>query len=145
MEENKRLSIKEYQEKHQDEIQKFNQFANQEEILNKVIDHFLFTGNNENSHPVDAIIYGTQENFICLKKQDIVNHLLTQNEKFNSIHFSSLVLQPWTRNLNFNPKYEYRRNFVQIKWYRLEEIFLQIKTSLYPSITDHVGKEKNRP
>ena len=48
MEENKRLSIKEYQEKHQDEIQKFNQFANQEEILNTVIDHFLFTGNNEN-------------------------------------------------------------------------------------------------
>lgn len=80
-----------------------------------------------------------------LKKQDIINYLLTQKEEFNSIHFSSLVLQPWTRNLNFNPKYEYRRNFIQVKWYRLEEIFLQIKTSLYPSTSDHEQKEKNRP
>ena len=45
-----------------------------------------------------------------------------QTDDFNSIHFSSLVLQPWSRNLNYNPKYEDRRNYVQVKWYRLEEL-----------------------
>ena len=76
------------------------------------------------------MIYGIRNNSIGLKKKDIVNYLLNQKEEFNSIHFSLLVLQPWTRNLHYNPKYEYRRDYVQVKWYRLEDVFLKIKESL---------------
>ena len=47
-------------------------------------------------------------------------------EDFDSIHFSLLTLQPWSRNLNYNDKYEYRRDYVQVKWYRLEETIEKI-------------------
>lgn len=122
-----RISAKEYQEKHCSDIGKFNLFANQEDILLKMINRFLFFGNCDNANRVDAIIYGTLDNFICLKTKDIVNYLLNQKEEFNSIHFSSLVLQPWTRNLHYNPKYEYRRDYVQVKWYRLERCIFEDK------------------
>ena len=56
-------------------------------------------------------------------RKTITSYLLLQNEKFLTPHFSLLVLQPWARNLNFNPKHEYRRKFVQVKWYRLDEHF----------------------
>lgn len=131
----KRLSAHEYQEIHQSEINEFNVYANQVKILKQVFERFLFKGTKNFNHGVDAIIYGTPQNFICIRKKDILEFLLKQKDIFNSIHFSSLVLQPWTRNLNYNPNYEYRRKFVQVKWYRLEEAFKRISSK-----TDHVDK-----
>ena len=121
-----RLSAKEYQENNQRVIEKFNNAINQKEILLKAIDRFLFKGIYYYNHDVDMFVYGNVKNFSYLTKKQIVNFLINNNEKFNSIHFSLLVLQPWTRNLNNNPKYEYRRHYVQVKWYRLEEIIEKI-------------------
>ena len=95
----------------------------------KAIKRFLFTGIYSYNHSIDAIIYGTISDFICLSKDEILSYLLNQTDSFSSIHFSSLTLQPWTRNLNYNAKYEYRRDYVQVKWYRLEEVFKNIINS----------------
>lgn len=116
-----RLSAKEYQETHQVEINILNSKINEPKILKKAIERFIFKGTHNYNNPVDAIIYGKINNFVCLTKNEIIEYLIKQNDTFNAIHFSSLVLQPWTRNLNYNPKYENRRNYVQVKWYRLEE------------------------
>lgn len=77
-----------------------------------------------------------------LKETGYRKLFINSKEEFNSIHFSLLVLQPWTRNLNFNPKYEYRRKYVRVKWYRLEEAFQKIKTNLPSATTDCIEKEK---
>lgn len=124
---NERISAKEYQESHEKDILKFNDYINREDILVKVIDRFLFQGISIYNNNVDLLIYGTPDNFYYFTKDEIIKYLLKQkNEKFNSIHFSVLVLQPWTRNLNNNPKYEYRRDYVQVKWYRMEEFVEKI-------------------
>lgn len=120
-----RISVKEYQEVHIEEINLFNRSIDKE-MLKIATNRFLFKGNNKHNNSPDAIIYGTPTNFICATKDEVLNYLMNNNDIFNSIHFSSLVLQPWTRNLNYNPKYEYRREYVQVKWHRLEETIKEI-------------------
>ena len=117
-----RISAKQYQENHVMEIQKINEVINKNKILLKAINRFLFKGVYKQNNRVDCIIYGTVEKFSFITYAETVNYLLNCNEKFDSIHFSLLTLQPWTRNLNNNQKYEYRRDYVQVKWYFLDEI-----------------------
>ena len=125
--EGNRVSAKDYQVNHMDEIEQFNAFANKKEIIQKVIERFLLKGKHEENHLVDAIIYGTVHQFFCLTNEEIYNYLQNNSDTFPSIHFSSLTLQPWARNLNFNPSYEYRRDYVQVKWYRLAEVIEHIE------------------
>lgn len=115
-----RISVKEYQIEHVEEINKINLFINDKKILNNAIERFLFKGTNYCNNRVDFIIYGNVNKFFCYSREEIRSFLLQYNEQFNSIHFSCLILQPWARNLNFNEKYEYRRGYVQVKWYRLD-------------------------
>lgn len=122
----KRLSAKEYQATHQKDIELFNLKINEPKILQKAINRFLFKGIHFYNNDVDAIIYGKINDFTCLTREEITKYLSQQKDKFDSIHFSLLTLQPWTRNLNYNSKYEYRREYVQVKWYRFEEIVKDI-------------------
>lgn len=122
-----RISIKEYQKNHFNEIAEFNKVINKKIILLKAINRFLFIGTHAYNNKVNGIIYGNIDNFIYVSSSEVINYLLNETADFDSIHFSLLTLQPWTRNLNFNDKYEYRRNYVQVKWYRLEEIIKKIK------------------
>ena len=121
-----RQSAKDYQLLHEKDIEKFNIEINKPNILKKAINRFLFKGLYNYNNLVDALIYGKIDNFICITREEVTRYLITKKDKFNSIHFSSLTLQPWTRNLNYNPKYEYRRDYVQVKWYRLENIIEEI-------------------
>lgn len=118
-----RIGGKEYQEKYPIELEKLNSFLNKPENIKLAIDRFLFQGKDKENDKVDVIVYGTANNFMYATRKTITSYLLLQNEKFLTPHFSLLVLQPWARNLNFNPNHEYRRKFVQVKWYRLDEHF----------------------
>lgn len=125
----KRLSAKEYQEFNSEKISLFNDFVNNKDILEKAIDRFLFLGVGKFNHHVDAIIYGTINDFKYCTSDELCKYLLSNKDVFNSIHFSSLVLQPWTRNLNNNPMYEYRRDYVQVKLYMLDKIMEEIQNN----------------
>ena len=92
----------------------------------KAINRFLFEGTHDYNNKVNGIIYGNIDNFVYISYVELVNYLLNEFEDFGSIHFSLLTLQPWTRNLNFNERYEYRRDYVQVKLYRLEELVEKI-------------------
>ena len=43
-----------------------------------------------------------------------------------SLHISLLTLQPMSRNLNYNPKYEVCRNLIQVKWYNLSDDIIEV-------------------
>ena len=119
----KRLNAKEYQKNNEEDILIFNNYINKNDIVKKAINRFLFKGIHDYNNYVDGVIYGTSDNFYVFTRQEIIDFLMEKMcENFNCIHFSSLCLQPWTRNLNYNSKYEYRRDYVQVKWYRLEEL-----------------------
>ena len=91
----------------------------------------MFVGTHDYNNKVDGIVYGNVDKFIYVSYSQVVNYLLNTTDKFYSVHFSLLMLQPWTRNLNFNEKYEYRRVHVQVKWYRLEETIEKIIKKIY--------------
>lgn len=126
-----RISAKDYQINHCDEIMLFNKEINKKRILLRAINRFLFEGIHNYNNKVNGIIYGNIDNFVYVSYSEVVNYLLNVTDDFCSVHFSSLTLQPWTRNLNFNDKYEYRRDYVQVKWYRLEEIIEKIIKNRY--------------
>ena len=121
-----RISAKVYQVNHLDEIMTLNRAFNKKRILLKAINRFLFEGTHDYNNKVNGIIYGNIDNFVYISYVELVNYLLNEFEDFGSIHFSLLTLQPWTRNLNFNERYEYRRDYVQVKLYRLEELVEKI-------------------
>lgn len=121
-----RIGGKEYQEKYPTELEKLNSVLNKKENIEHAIDRFLFQGKDKDGNKIDAIVYGTPINFMYATRKTIINYLLSQQDVFLTPHFSLLVLQPWARNLNFNPNHEYRRKFVQVKWYRLDEHFKKI-------------------
>ena len=121
----KRLSVKEYKENHQNAIDRINEFINKEDILIKAIDRFVLKGRNSDER-IDAIIYGVPEDFIWIKKDDICQILLKKRNLYSSeIHFSSLSYQPLNRCINYNPKYEKGRYISQLKWYNIGDDIIE--------------------
>ena len=105
--------------KHQKEIDEINNNFNNLELVKKAINRFVIQGRNS-KYEIDAIIYGTTNDFLWIKKDDIYNFLLKKINVYSSgIHFSSLFCQPEDRCLNKNSKYENKRFIIQIKWYSL--------------------------
>lgn len=122
---NHRLSAMQYKEEHQKEIDKINEFINNEEILVKAIDRFIIKGRNSDEK-IDAIIYGVPDDFIWIKREDIYKILLGKKDGYSScIHFSSLTYQPMDRCLNHNLKYEKCRYISQIKWYNISDDIIE--------------------
>lgn len=120
-----RLSIFEYKNKHQKEIDEINKFINQEHVLRNAIDRFIIYGRNS-VNGIDAIIYGVPNDFIWIKKDDIYNLLIRNRNIYSTaIHFSSLTYQPLNRCINHNPKYDKCRFISQIKWYNISDDIIE--------------------
>lgn len=130
LEKGKRISSKEYQDLFPERLEMLNAVFNKEIDLIKVFDRFLFEGLNCVIDFVDVLVYGSVDNYKLATRKVITEYLLNYKDEFLAPHFSALVLQPWARNLNNNEKHDYRREYVQVKWYRLEEVFDKIKKEL---------------
>lgn len=126
-----RMKIEDYKKLHQQEIDKINEFINQEHIIINAIERFVVKGRNSNES-IDAIIYGVPEDFIWIKRNDIYKILLLKRKVYSTaIHFSSLTYQPLNRCINRNPKYEKDRFISQIKWYSLcDDIIEQMNNNI---------------
>lgn len=122
----KRISSMEYREKYQEDIDYINKEFNKEEYIDKFINRFVLQG-NKSEYEVDAIIYGVVDDFIWITNKEIKyiikNHLY---DIVSSLHISCLSIQPMARNLNYNPKYEFARNYIQIKWYNLADQIIEV-------------------
>lgn len=114
-----RMSINEYKMNNQDKIDEINKAINNKYVLKRAINRFVLQGKNSNEC-IDAIIYGTVNDFMFLLKEEIIEIILSQKDIYSTgVHFANLYCQPMTRNLNNNPKYEKKRYCVQIKWYSI--------------------------
>lgn len=120
-----RLSALEYKKTHQAEIDGINKVINNEKILRKAIERFVIRGNIGDVE-IDALIYGVTNDFIWIKKEEIIKTILSKKNVYSSaVHFGTLTVQPFDRCLNNNPKYEKRRYCVQIKWYNLVDDIIE--------------------
>ena len=114
-----RISCEEYKINNQDKIDKLNIALNNEYILKRAINRFILQGKNSNEC-IDAIIYGTVDDFMFITKDEIEKIILSKKYIYSTgVHFANLYCQPMTRNLNNNPKYDKKRFCVQIKWYSI--------------------------
>lgn len=128
-----RVSSAEYREIHQDKINLLNKEFNQQKYIDKFINRFILQGNRSDCE-INAIIYGVLEDFLWITKKEIkqiINKHLFDN--IDSLHISCLSLQPMTRNLNRNPKYEKNRYHIQIKWYNLSDQIIEVMAYRYNS------------
>ena len=120
----KRESIAEYREKHLDDIVLINEELNKLKKL--LIERFLIKTDINYKVTVDAFIEGTPEGFLWATKQEVINYLMNNDLVSSSVHVSSLFIQEWNKNLNYNLKYEFCRDYVQVKWYSLFDDFIKI-------------------
>lgn len=120
-----RLSAEEYKKENQNKIDELNKELNNKEIIIKSINRFILSG-RENKDNIDAIIYGVTNDFIWIKKEEIINIILSKKDNYSSaVHISSLICQPLNRCINKNPTYENKRYCVQIKWYNISDDIIE--------------------
>lgn len=124
-----RLSSIEYRKKYQQDINIINNEFNKKKYIDQFINRFILQG-NKSEYEVDAIIYGVVEDFIWITNEEIKyiirKHLL---DNCSSLHISCLSLQPMSRNLNYNSKYEFCRYHIQIKWYNLSDQIIEVMST----------------
>ena len=117
-----RISIEEYKQNHQKEIDDINKFINQEYIIKKAIDRFIIFGRNSNEPMVSLkILYGLK-GIIYIKYY----YIYKRNLYSTAIHFSNLTYQPLSRCINGDYKYEKDRFISQIKWYNISDDIIEI-------------------
>lgn len=126
-----RLSAEEYKKENQEKIDMINAEINNKDLLIKVIDRFILKGNISDKL-IDAILFGVNDDFIWIKKEDIIKVILSKKDVYSSaVHFGPLTIQPLDRCLNYNPKYDKRRFCVQVKWYNLADDIIEFMNNRY--------------
>ncbi len=126
-----RLSAEEYKKENQEKIDMINAEINNKDLLIKVIDRFILKGNISDKS-IDAILFGVNDDFVWIKKEDIIKVILSKKDVYSSaVHFGPLTIQPLDRCLNYNPKYDKRRFCVQVKWYNLADDIIELMNNRY--------------
>ena len=126
-----RLSAEEYKKENQEKIDMINAEINNKDLLIKVIDRFILKGNISDKS-IDAILFGVNDDFVWIEKEDIIKVILSKKDVYSSaVHFGPLTIQPLDRCLNYNPKYDKRRFCVQVKWYNLADDIIELMNNRY--------------
>ncbi len=116
---NKRLSSEEFKLLYQKDIDRLNLLLNTKENIATAVSRFVLYG-HYSLHSIDALVYGTPNDFLFLLPDEITNiHLKNKDNYSTGVHFGNLFVQPLGRNLKRSSSGEYARSFVQIKWYSL--------------------------
>lgn len=100
-------------------------------IKSNLIIRFLIKTDINYKVNVDLFITGNINDFIWATKDEVINYLLENDIYSSSIHVSNLFIQNWNKNLNYNPKYEYCRNYIQVKWYSMYDDIIKIMQLRY--------------
>lgn len=126
-----RKSVEEYKKTNQKDIDLLNNLFNKDdELLYKFIERFILRGRNS-KYDIDLLIYGKTNDFFYLKREDIIKIIYGyRNILTTGLHIGPLYVQPQSRNLNYNPKYEGCRYCVQIKWFNLFDCILIYKSDM---------------
>lgn len=119
-----RQSSSEYKINHQDDIILINKGF--ERIKNHLIKRFLIVADTNYKIKVDAFISGYINDFLWATTEEIFAYLENTIEDSSGIHASNLFIQNWNKNLKYNDKYEYCRNYIQVKWYSMFDDLMKI-------------------
>ncbi len=119
-----RYDARECAEKYTKQIEALNNELNGKEILTKILDRILFTGNVENGHTVDYIYHGDLNNGLWASRDEIYKYFLSNKFISKTVHFASLTYQVWGRNEKREALHPERRYVMQVKW---SQILIDLK------------------
>ena len=123
------MTVAEYKEKYQQEIDLINKQFNNKDFIIKVILKFILVGNIP-IESIDCIVYGIIQDFIQITKNEIIDFLLSKKDEYSTaLHISHLTLQPMTRCLKRNPLYEKDRHYIQVKWYNISDDIIEVMSN----------------
>jgi len=97
-----------------------------EEYSDDLTGRFLIKADVNYRVDVNKFIFGYLNDFLWATKDEILNHLIKTNIKSDSVHINNLFIQSWNKNLKYNPRYEYCRNYIQVKWYSIFDDMINI-------------------
>ena len=116
---------------------------NNKDLLIKAIDRFVLKGNISDK-TIDAILFGVRDDFIWIKKEDIIKVILSKKDIYSSaVHFGPLAIQLLDRCLNYNHKYDKRRFCVQVKWYNLADDIIEFMNNRYMEKFGYVDEPRH--
>lgn len=127
-----RISSEEYKKENKNSIDYINMELNNKIIIPKIVDRFIIKGTQYQNHKIDLLVYGVPEDFLFITPKEIQDYIMSKTGiKSSAVHFSCLTLQPLSRVLNYNKKLEYMRNWIQIKWYNIEDNIIEVMNERY--------------
>jgi len=119
-----RVTVNEYKENHKKEIIEINKEL--EVIKCELIKRFLIEADINYKVSVDAFISGNVNDFLWATKEEVIDYLKNINFESSGVHVSNLFIQNWNKNIKRNLKYEYCRDYIQVKWYSLFDDLMRI-------------------
>ena len=123
------LSSEEYCKKNKRKIKKLNKALSTLNI-ESIVDRFILRGNN-GKYRVEGIILGTPKDFLWINRRGVLQVIKDSIKKESStIHIGCLYIPPLNRCINGNKKYEWCRDYVQIKWYSLFDDIIKYKNDI---------------
>ena len=120
----KRISNAEYIDQHYSEIKELNKIFNN--LKRKLIKRFLIETDVKYQVKPAIFIHGEVNDFIWVTAEEIEKYLENEEVESTSVHSGKLYIQCWDKNLNRNEKYEYCRNYIQVKWFSMYDDMISI-------------------
>ena len=119
-----RISNTEYIDNHKGEIKKINEMFH---LLKKqLIKRFLIETDIKYKVPPTVFIHGEINDFIWASAEEIQEFLENEEIESTSVHSGKLYVQSWNKNIKRNEKYEYCRNYIQVKWFSMYDDMIAI-------------------
>lgn len=75
---------------------------------------------------VAAFIHGIPNDFIWATTEEVEDYLINTKHSSSSVHVGKLYIQSWDKNIKRNPEYEYRREYIQVKWFSMYDDMIAI-------------------
>lgn len=119
-----RQSAADYKIEHENDIILMNDEF--EKIKKNLLIRFLIETDIKYKIKVDAFISGYINDFLWATTLEVLEYLSNTTLLSSGIHVSNLFIQNWNKNLKYNPKYEYCREYIQVKWYSISDDLIQI-------------------
>lgn len=119
-----RQSSSEYKLNHGDDIILIND--NLQKIKKELLIRFLIKTDVNYRINVDAFISGDVNDFLWATREEVIEYLTTVNQESFGVHISNLFIQNWNKNIKYNSKYEYCREYIQVKWYSIFDDLIRI-------------------
>lgn len=114
---NVRFTVDDMRAAHEEEFNKANAEFQKTDIVAKVIYRAIVHGTVKQYKDIDFFYYGNEKFGYLAPIEKVMVYLLDKKvERVSTLSFGPLSYQPYSRNLDQDPKDERKRFIVQIKW-----------------------------